>query len=36
MAQHPPIMQGFPVFLLGGDYNPDQWLHQKEIWKEET
>ena len=33
MAQYPPIMKGMPVFFHGGDYNPDQWLHQKEIWK---
>ena len=35
MAQHPPIMKGLPAFLYGGDYNPDQWLHQKEIWKQD-
>ncbi|MBQ9265174.1 MAG: beta-galactosidase [Clostridia bacterium] len=35
MAQHPPIMKGMPVFLHGGDYNPDQWLHQKDIWKKD-
>lgn len=33
MAQYPPLMKEMPVFLHGGDYNPDQWLHQKEIWK---
>lgn len=33
MAQYPPIMRGVPGFLHGGDYNPEQWLHQKEIWK---
>jgi beta-galactosidase len=22
-------------FLHGGDYNPDQWRHQKEIWQED-
>lgn len=35
MAQYPPIMKDFPFFLYGGDYNPDQWLHQKEIWLED-
>ena len=35
MAQYPPIMKDMPAFLHGGDYNPDQWLHEKEIWKED-
>lgn len=33
MAQHPPIMRDKPVFLHGGDYNPEQWLSEKTaIW----
>jgi beta-galactosidase len=36
MAQFPPIMQGMNVLLHGGDYNPEQWLDQKdEIWKKD-
>ena len=30
-----PIMSGFPHMLHGGDYNPDQWRHMKEIWLED-
>ena len=33
MAQFPPIMKDKPVFLHGGDYNPDQWINEKDtIW----
>lgn len=33
MAQYPPIMKDKPVFLHGGDYNPDQWLNEKStVW----
>ncbi|MDR1655818.1 MAG: beta-galactosidase [Treponema sp.] len=33
---YPPIVAHFPHILHGGDYNPDQWLKQKEaIWKED-
>ncbi len=36
MAQYPPIFSGVPGLLHGGDYNPEQWLAQKEtIWKED-
>ena len=35
MAQFPPVMKGLSAFLYGGDYNPDQWLHQKEIWRQD-
>jgi beta-galactosidase len=36
MAQYPPIMKGMPTLLHGGDYNPEQWLKQKDtIWKED-
>jgi beta-galactosidase len=34
MAHYPPIMKNMPVILHGGDYNPEQWLKQKDtIWK---
>ncbi|MDR2607091.1 MAG: beta-galactosidase [Treponema sp.] len=33
---YPPIVANFPHILHGGDYNPDQWLKQKDtIWKED-
>ncbi len=36
MAQFSPVMKGMPVLLHGGDYNPDQWIKQKDtIWKED-
>lgn len=36
MAQYAPIMKDMPVLLHGGDYNPEQWMEQKEtIWKED-
>ncbi len=25
----------FPHFLHGGDYNPEQWIHSREIWDED-
>lgn len=31
MAQYPPIMKDKPVFLHGGDYNPDQWIKEKDV-----
>lgn len=33
--KYPPIIKKFPHFLHGGDYNPDQWVHQKEIWRDD-
>lgn len=34
MAQFPPIMKDKPAFLHGGDYNPEQWIREKDtIWK---
>ncbi len=33
--KYPPICAQYPHFLHGGDYNPDQWRHQKEIWQED-
>ncbi len=36
MAQNPPLMKGIHALLHGGDYNPEQWLRQKdEIWKKD-
>lgn len=36
MAQYPPIMKDKPVFLHGGDYNPEQWIKEKDtIWKKD-
>ena len=26
--RYPPIVKGFPHLLHGGDWNPDQWLHE--------
>jgi beta-galactosidase len=33
MTQHPPIANGFPHLLHGGDYNPEQW--PPEVWDED-
>ena len=36
MAQFPPIMPDQPVFLHGGDYNPEQWIREKDvIWPQD-
>ncbi len=36
MAQFPPVMKGVHALLHGGDYNPEQWIKQKdEIWKKD-
>ena len=36
MAQFPYIMKDKPVLLHGGDYNPEQWINQKDvIWKQD-
>ncbi|MBQ4640518.1 MAG: beta-galactosidase [Clostridia bacterium] len=33
MAQYPPIMPDKQVLLHGGDYNPEQWIKEKDtIW----
>ena len=29
------INDSFPHFLHGGDYNPEQWIANKEIWDED-
>ncbi len=31
MAQFPFIMPDKPVLLHGGDYNPEQWIHEKDV-----
>jgi len=34
MAQYPPLMKDMPAFLHGGDYNPEQWIKDKDtVWK---
>ena len=36
MAQYPPILRGMPGLLHGGDYNPEQWLAQRDtVWKQD-
>ncbi len=36
MAQYPYIMKDMPVLLHGGDYNPEQWIREKDvIWKQD-
>lgn len=35
MKRYPPINSGYPHFLHGGDYNPDQWIKTPEIWDED-
>ncbi|WP_373430064.1 beta-galactosidase [Paenibacillus sp. GD4] len=34
-VKHPPISSKLPVFMHGADYNPDQWLHEPHILKED-
>ena len=29
------VNDNFKHFIHGADYNPDQWLHAKEIWDED-
>ncbi len=33
ITKYPPITSKLPVFLHGGDYNPDQW--PAEVWEED-
>ncbi len=36
MAQHPLLIKGMQALLHGGDYNPEQWLGQKDdVWKKD-
>ena len=36
MAQYPPVMRDLPAFLYGGDYNPEQWIREKDtVWKKD-
>lgn len=34
-VKFPPISSKLPVFMHGADYNPEQWLHAPEIFKED-
>ncbi|MFC5447484.1 beta-galactosidase [Paenibacillus aestuarii] len=31
----PPISSKLPVFMHGADYNPDQWMHDPEVFEED-
>ena len=31
MKKFPPLSKDFPHFLIGGDYNPEQWVHMDGI-----
>ncbi len=33
--RHPLLIDDFPHFLHGGDYNPDQWLHEPAVIDED-
>jgi beta-galactosidase len=33
--KHPPVSPKLPVLMHGADYNPDQWLHDPAILKED-
>jgi beta-galactosidase len=33
--QWKPVIQGFDHLLHGGDYNPDQWLHEPQVIEED-
>jgi len=35
IKKHPPISNKLPVLMHGADYNPDQWLHDPEVLKED-
>ncbi|MGN1249220.1 MAG: beta-galactosidase [Candidatus Spyradocola sp.] len=36
MKKYPPLVPKIPHMIHGGDYNPDQWLAQKDvIWEED-
>ena len=35
MPKYAPIIKGLPHMIHGGDYNPDQWRANKEIWRED-
>jgi beta-galactosidase len=34
-GRFPPIVEKFPHMIHGGDYNPDQWIKCKDVWKED-
>ena len=33
--RYPPIIEGFPHMLHGGDWNPDQWLHEPGVLEQD-
>ena len=34
--KHAPLVPKIPHMIHGGDYNPDQWIHMKDvIWNED-
>jgi beta-galactosidase len=33
--RYPPVISGFPHMLHGGDWNPDQWLHEPGVIDED-
>jgi beta-galactosidase len=35
MSKFSPIIKKAPYFLHGADYNPEQWMKNKEVWKED-
>lgn len=35
LKQWPPVIRGFDHMLHGGDYNPDQWLHEPQVIAED-
>lgn len=35
VKKYEPINPGFPYFIHGADYNPDQWLHYPDILQED-
>ena len=36
MEKFPPLIPGSPCLIHGGDYNPDQWLDEPEVLKEDV
>lgn len=35
VMKHPPISDKLPVLMHGADYNPDQWLHDPQVFAED-
>lgn len=36
LKKFPPVCPGMPQLIHGGDYNPDQWLDEPEVLKEDV